>query len=53
MLTQVLLWITFSIKDDKRYYVGNPKQDYVVLGCALANSFEDDQLFIQIGLQIR
>lgn len=47
MLTQALSWITppppLFIKDDKWDYVGNSKQDYVVLGCVVADSFEDDQ----------
>lgn len=46
MLTQVLTWITsppFFIKDDKRDYVGNSKQDFVVLDCVVAGSFEDDR----------
>lgn len=37
------LFFLFFIKDDKRDYVGNSKQDYVVLGCVVAESFEDEQ----------
>lgn len=31
------------INDDKRDYVGNSKQDSVVLDCVVTDSFEDDQ----------
>ena len=33
----------FLIKDDKRDYIGNPRQDSMVIDDVLVDNFEDDQ----------